>query len=120
MILAGILLLALQGVGVGVCCYRYYRRKRYAQKVLAAAAETVQSARVRRVRAVEDEARRIRAIGSSVSPASTRTNSSCGRASNRLSNLASNFTTPVSMRSGSTTSRRSYFMRHYKLLTTTA
>ena len=120
MILAGILLLALQGVGVGVCCYRYYRRKRHAQKVLAAAAETVQSARVRRVRAVEDEARRIRAIGSSVSPASTRTNSSCGRASNRLSNLASNFTTPVSMRSGSTTSRRSYFMRHYKLLTTTA
>ena len=103
--LAGILLLALQGVGVGVCCCRYYRHKRHAQ-ILSAAAETVQSARIKRVRAVEDEVRRIRAIGS-VSPASSR-RASCGSASNRLSNLASNFTTPVSMRAGSTTSRKSY------------
>ena len=73
LILAGGLVLALQGLCIGVCCYRYYRRKVRHAQALAAAAGAVQSARVKRVRAVEDEVRRIRAIGSGSPAPSHRT-----------------------------------------------
>ena len=103
LILVGTLLLALQGFCVGVCYCRYYRNKRHA-RVLAAAAEAVEQARDKRVRAVDDEVRRTQAGWTGSLSSSCRASRagamSCVR--NTVSNVASNFTTPVSVRAGST------------------
>ena len=102
-ILVGTLLLALQGVGLGVCYCRYYRNKRHA-RVLAAAAEAVEQARDKRVRAVNEEVRRIQAgwTGSLASSCRASRDGAMSSVRNTVSNVASNFTTPVSVRAGST------------------